>query len=80
MKIQNLQINDEDDEKQNSKQNESEEETELNEQGETIVKKKCGPWKMIQEQKKEEVEPSPSGKLISSKLDFSLQFCSPNID
>lgn len=65
LKIQNLQINDDDGEKQNSKQNESEEETEVNEQGETVVKKKCGPWRVIQEQKKEEVKPPPGNFTFS---------------
>ena len=63
MKIQNLQINDTDD-GQNSKQSGSEEETEVNEHGETVVKKKSGPWKML-DKKKEEVKPPP-GELISA--------------
>lgn len=66
LKIQNLQINDDDNEKANSKQNESEEETEINEQGETVVKKKCGPWKVIQEKKKEEAKPPPGMSLPST--------------
>jgi hypothetical protein len=56
LKIQNLQINDDDDGKQDTKP-ESEEETEIDEQGHTVVRKKtAGPWK-LPEPKKEEVKP-----------------------
>lgn len=55
LKIQNLQINDDDD-KQDTKP-ESEEETEIDEQGQTVVRKKAaGPWR-LPEPKKEEVKP-----------------------
>lgn len=68
MKIQNLQINDDDENKANITEQESEEETEVDDNGQTVVRKKqpSGPWKVIQDQKKEEVK----GDLDLVRLQF----------
>lgn len=74
LKIQNLQITDDDNEKQKMKQ-ESEEEVEIDDNGQTVVKKRpVGPWKVIQDQKVEESPPPGKRMRIDCKI-LSLRLC-----
>lgn len=75
LKIQNLQINEDDNEKQKVKP-ESEEEVEIDDNGQTVVKKKpTGPWKVIQEQKVEQERPPPGMETVVCESPSSSLNC-----
>lgn len=63
-----MQINDDENEKQRAKQ-ELEEEVEIDDNGQTVVKKRpVGPWKVIKEQKVQEAPPPGRKRRICVKL------------
>lgn len=77
LKIQNLQINDDENDKEKSKP-EFEEEVEFDDNGQTVVKS-VGPWKKIEEKAKP-VEEKPPGKCISKFANYRFHHRCANSD